>query len=162
MKIFKIFIITFCACLILAFLYVKLFPANYEIEPKDEDYKNLVTFVAQKEGLLTDEKNTEILFKLAAESAFEQMYINENLTFFVFRPEYLGEKESLIRSMHGNGNYYIFRGLENKFELIGKFEGNRYEWDLSGDEIKIKYNYYTSALPEENFLKWDGSGFKDL
>lgn len=108
-------------------------------------------------------QDDDTLFKLAAESSMEWVWLEEetNKIVIVIKLDSLNGPYSNIRGTQGNGPYYLFTPAQSNFRFVGKMEGNGFKWGTVNGRSRFTTGWHMSASQAyENIYDWDGKMFR--
>lgn len=117
--------------------------------------------VGDSDTMLQSDDDT--LFKLAAESSMDRVWLGErtNRIVIVVKLDYLKGPYSALRGAQDNGLYYLFVPVENGFQYVGRMEGNGFKWGTPNGKARFTTNWHMSASESyENIYDWNGKMFR--
>jgi len=123
-------------------------------------YEEVLKYLAEREGL---PQNRHSLFEIAADSQLERSFPSQIGELVVVRLDYRGESRFGIRGAQGQGRYYAFKVLDEAWQLVGIFHGNRLRWEFIGDTVRVFPHWHTSAFDDpadDPALIWNGKFFE--
>ena len=110
------------------------------------DYEAIFKYIAAQERL---PKDTRTILGIAADSTVERTYPDPIGTLLVIRAEYYGKSRFGIRGAQGNGRYYAFQMVDNRWRLVGIFHANSVRWEFIGDQIRVFAHWHMSSAGDD-------------